>query len=113
MPTANSDRLQRLRPLRPAHAEVIEFQAALLAELGCSAAGVVEERSELGLLPAQQFLLESIAIEASADGQTLEPVRRTQDDRWAANIVAARQASDDPTRPAARRSRCHVQQGMM
>ncbi|MEU1535930.1 helicase associated domain-containing protein [Streptomyces fagopyri] len=42
-------------------------------------------------MPAQQFLLESIGIEAPAHGEAFEPVRRTQSDRWAANIAAARQ----------------------
>ncbi|MFE9992833.1 Helicase associated domain protein [Streptomyces sp. NPDC005381] len=43
------------------------------------------------LMPAQRFLLESIGVEAPADGAVVEPVRRTQGDRWAANLAAARQ----------------------
>ncbi|WP_393096729.1 helicase associated domain-containing protein [Streptomyces sp. LN325] len=43
------------------------------------------------LMPAQRFLLESIGVEAPADGEAVAPVRRTQDDRWAANVAAARQ----------------------
>ncbi|MFE5143594.1 hypothetical protein ACFRDV_39160 [Streptomyces fagopyri] len=43
------------------------------------------------LMPAQQFLLESIEVEAPADGEVVAPVRRTQDDRRAANIAATRQ----------------------
>ncbi|MGW3633782.1 helicase associated domain-containing protein [Streptomyces sp. NPDC005122] len=41
-------------------------------------------------MPAQAFLLESIGVEAPADDEAVEPVRRTQGDRWAANISAAR-----------------------
>ncbi|MFF2385701.1 helicase associated domain-containing protein [Streptomyces sp. NPDC058108] len=53
---------------------------------------VVAQRGEWEqLMPAQQFLLESIGVQAPADGETVAPVRRTQDDRWAANIAAARQ----------------------
>ncbi|MFD6925807.1 helicase associated domain-containing protein [Streptomyces sp. NPDC059944] len=44
------------------------------------------------LMPAQRFLLESIGVEAPADGEAVAgPVRRTQGDRWAANVAAARQ----------------------
>ncbi|WP_393096782.1 helicase associated domain-containing protein [Streptomyces sp. LN325] len=43
------------------------------------------------LMPAQQFLLDSIGVEVPADGEAVAPVRRTQDDRWAANLAAARQ----------------------
>lgn len=32
-----------------------------------------------------------VGVEALADGEGVEPVRRTQDDRWAANLAAARQ----------------------
>lgn len=45
-----------------------------------------------GLMPAQRFLLESIGVEAPTDGEPVTgPVRRTQDDRWATNLTAARQ----------------------
>ncbi|MFD0069950.1 helicase associated domain-containing protein, partial [Streptomyces sp. NPDC127574] len=41
------------------------------------------------LMPAQRFLLESIGVEAPADGEAVAgPVRRTQGDRWAANVAA-------------------------
>lgn len=43
------------------------------------------------LMPAQRFLLESIGVEGSADGEVVESVRRTQDARWVANLAAARQ----------------------
>ncbi|MFB7248379.1 Helicase associated domain protein [Streptomyces populi] len=43
------------------------------------------------LMPAQQFLLESIGVEGPAEGDVVVPVRRTQGDRWAANLAAARQ----------------------
>ncbi|WP_329295630.1 helicase associated domain-containing protein [Streptomyces sp. NBC_01455] len=43
------------------------------------------------LMPAQQFLLESVGVQAPADGETVAPVRRTQDDRRAVNLGAARQ----------------------
>lgn len=43
------------------------------------------------LMPAQQFLLESIGVQAPTDDELVRPVRRTQDDRWAANLAAARQ----------------------
>ncbi|MFJ7305680.1 helicase associated domain-containing protein [Streptomyces sp. NPDC099088] len=44
------------------------------------------------LMPAQQFLLESIGVQAPTDDELVRPVRRTQDDRWAANLAAARQS---------------------
>ncbi|MEU4173288.1 Helicase associated domain protein [Streptomyces sp. NPDC026665] len=44
------------------------------------------------LMPAQRFLLESIGVQAPTDDEVAEqPVRRTQNDRWAANLAAARQ----------------------
>ncbi|MFF0143624.1 Helicase associated domain protein [Streptomyces sp. NPDC005227] len=55
------------------------------------------------LMPAQRFLLESIGVEAPADGEAVVgPVRRTQGDRWAANVAAARQfhAREGHLRPA-------------
>ncbi|WP_189186722.1 helicase associated domain-containing protein [Streptomyces albiflavescens] len=43
------------------------------------------------LVPAQQYLLEPIGVEPPAEGETSVPARRTQGDRWAANLAAARQ----------------------
>ncbi|MFD9403470.1 helicase associated domain-containing protein [Streptomyces sp. NPDC060011] len=43
-------------------------------------------------MPAQQFLLESIGVQAPAGGEPVSrTVQRTQSDRWAANLAAARQ----------------------
>ncbi|MFD6925817.1 helicase associated domain-containing protein [Streptomyces sp. NPDC059944] len=43
-------------------------------------------------MPAQRFLLESIGVEAPPDDDpVVVPVRRTQGDRWAVNVAAARQ----------------------
>jgi superfamily II DNA or RNA helicase len=41
------------------------------------------------LLPAQQFLLETVGVEPSEDGP-VRSVARSQDDRWAMNLAAAR-----------------------
>ncbi|MFD9445863.1 Helicase associated domain protein [Streptomyces sp. NPDC060006] len=43
------------------------------------------------LMPAQQYLLETLGIEPPAEGETLGPVRRSQDERWNTNLAAARQ----------------------
>ncbi|WP_203661684.1 helicase associated domain-containing protein [Streptomyces sp. NBC_01281] len=43
------------------------------------------------LMPAQPFLLESIGVQAPTEDELVRPVRRTQDDRWAANLAADRQ----------------------
>ncbi|MFF7938054.1 MULTISPECIES: DEAD/DEAH box helicase [unclassified Streptomyces] len=43
------------------------------------------------LVPAQQYLLETIGIEPASEHEAVVPVRRSQDDRWAANLTAARQ----------------------
>ncbi|MEV7076677.1 Helicase associated domain protein [Streptomyces sp. NPDC093990] len=43
------------------------------------------------LVPAQQYLLETIGIEPLDQDEAVRPVRRTQDDRWAMNLAAARQ----------------------
>ncbi|MEU1201276.1 Helicase associated domain protein [Streptomyces sp. NPDC005813] len=43
------------------------------------------------LMPAQQYLLETIGIEPPAEGETVVPARRTQADRWATHLAAARQ----------------------
>ncbi|WP_328499003.1 Helicase associated domain protein [Streptomyces sp. NBC_00414] len=54
------------------------------------------------LMPAQQYLLETLGIEPPADGETPGPVRRSQDERWTANLAAARQfhAREGHLRPA-------------
>ncbi|MGY4929457.1 Helicase associated domain protein [Streptomyces sp. 900105755] len=43
------------------------------------------------LMPAQQWLLESVGIEPAAGGEPVTGVPRSQDTRWAANLAAARQ----------------------
>ncbi|WP_189845810.1 Helicase associated domain protein [Streptomyces phaeochromogenes] len=43
------------------------------------------------LMPAQQYLLETLGIEPAAEGETVGPVRRSQDERWNTNLAAARQ----------------------
>ncbi|MFJ9634963.1 Helicase associated domain protein [Streptomyces sp. NPDC101175] len=46
------------------------------------------------LMPAQQYLLETLGIEPAPDGEdagVAAPVARSQDARWAANLAAARQ----------------------
>ncbi|MDQ1041589.1 hypothetical protein QFZ75_008091 [Streptomyces sp. V3I8] len=43
------------------------------------------------LVPAQQYLLETLGIEAPEEGEVLVPVRRSQDERWDTNLAAARQ----------------------
>ncbi|MFF1679990.1 Helicase associated domain protein [Streptomyces sp. NPDC058256] len=43
------------------------------------------------LMPAQQYLLETLGIEPAAEGEAVGPVRRSQDERWAASVAAARQ----------------------
>ncbi|MGW6262869.1 Helicase associated domain protein [Streptomyces sp. NPDC055085] len=72
-------------------------------ELPYSAGELVMQGEDLGewvagqragwerLMPAQRFLLESIGVEAPEDGEAVGPVRRTQSDRWAVNVAAARQ----------------------
>ncbi|WP_432190274.1 helicase associated domain-containing protein [Streptomyces sp. Tue6028] len=42
------------------------------------------------LVPAQQYLLETIGVEPPAEGETVA-ARRSQDERWAVNLAAARQ----------------------
>ncbi|MFJ4940965.1 Helicase associated domain protein [Streptomyces pseudovenezuelae] len=46
------------------------------------------------LVPAQQYLLETIGIEPASEDEIVQPVRRSQDDRWAANVSALRQFRD-------------------
>ncbi|WP_432190357.1 helicase associated domain-containing protein [Streptomyces sp. Tue6028] len=43
------------------------------------------------LVPAQQYLLETIGVEPAAEGETVVPTRRTQDERWSTHLAAARQ----------------------
>ncbi|MFE2581270.1 Helicase associated domain protein [Streptomyces sp. NPDC059378] len=43
------------------------------------------------LMPAQQWLLESVGIEPPAEGEPVPGAPRSQDARWAANLTAARQ----------------------
>ncbi|MDQ1032783.1 hypothetical protein QF035_010365 [Streptomyces umbrinus] len=43
------------------------------------------------LMPAQRYLLETLGIEPPAEGQTLGPVRRSQDERWNTDFASARQ----------------------
>ncbi|WP_420802757.1 Helicase associated domain protein [Streptomyces adustus] len=43
------------------------------------------------LMPAQQWLLESVGIEPPAEGELVAGAPRSQDARWAANLAAARQ----------------------
>ncbi|MEV2236371.1 Helicase associated domain protein [Streptomyces phaeochromogenes] len=54
------------------------------------------------LMPAQRYLLETLGIEPPAEGETPGPVRRSQDERWATNLAAARQfhAREGHLRPA-------------
>ncbi|MFF3489401.1 Helicase associated domain protein [Streptomyces sp. NPDC002701] len=54
------------------------------------------------LMPAQQYLLETLSIEAPTEGEALAPVRRSQDQRWNTNLAAARQfhAREGHLRPA-------------
>jgi hypothetical protein len=53
-------------------------------------------------MPAQQYLLETIGIEPAGEDEAVRPVRRTQDDRWAVNLAAARAfyAREGHLRPA-------------
>ncbi|MBV1940882.1 Helicase associated domain protein [Streptomyces sp. BV286] len=54
------------------------------------------------LMPAQQYLLETLGIEPPAEGETVGPVRRSQEERWNTNVAAARQfhAREGHLRPA-------------
>ncbi|WP_260695935.1 helicase associated domain-containing protein [Streptomyces sp. IB201691-2A2] len=46
------------------------------------------------LMPAQQYLLETLGIEPAAEDETLGPVRRSQDERWNTNLAAVRKFRD-------------------
>ncbi|MEU5298983.1 helicase associated domain-containing protein [Streptomyces umbrinus] len=54
------------------------------------------------LMPAQQYLLETLGIEPAGEGEAVGPVRRSQDERWNTNLAAARQfhARERHLRPA-------------
>ncbi|MEV7888999.1 Helicase associated domain protein [Streptomyces sp. NPDC002817] len=43
------------------------------------------------LVPAQQYLLESLGVHPQAEGVAVVPARRSQGDRWTANLAASRQ----------------------
>ncbi|MEU0032060.1 Helicase associated domain protein [Streptomyces sp. NPDC006335] len=43
------------------------------------------------LVPAQQYLLESLGVDPESEGVPVMPVRRSQDERWVANMAAVRQ----------------------
>ncbi|WP_449352095.1 Helicase associated domain protein, partial [Streptomyces shaanxiensis] len=69
-------------------------------DLGAWVAG---QRTGWGtLVPAQQFLLETIGVGPAGEDEVVVPVRRSQDDRWATNLAAARQfhAREGHLRPA-------------
>ncbi|MFC8660702.1 hypothetical protein [Streptomyces sp. NPDC057199] len=42
-------------------------------------------------MPAQRYLLETLGIDPAVEGETLGPVRRSQDERWNTNLAGARQ----------------------
>uniref|UniRef100_UPI000490BED8 helicase associated domain-containing protein n=1 Tax=Streptomyces canus TaxID=58343 RepID=UPI000490BED8 len=44
-----------------------------------------------GLVTAQRYLLESLGVEPLGEHETAVPARRTQADRWATHLAAARQ----------------------
>ncbi|MCX4564593.1 helicase associated domain-containing protein [Streptomyces phaeochromogenes] len=50
------------------------------------------------LMPAQQYLLETLGIEPPEEGKVLVPVRRSQDERWNTNLAAAREKHLRPAR---------------
>ncbi|WP_413755180.1 helicase associated domain-containing protein [Streptomyces sp. MMBL 11-3] len=54
------------------------------------------------LMPAQQYLLETLGIEPPAEGEVVVPVRRSQDERRNTNLTAARpfHAHEGHLRPA-------------
>ncbi|MFD5429976.1 helicase associated domain-containing protein, partial [Streptomyces sp. NPDC127084] len=54
------------------------------------------------LMPAQQYLLESIGIEPLGEGEAAVGAPKSQDARWAANLAAAQQfhAREGHLRPA-------------
>ncbi|MEV4039933.1 helicase associated domain-containing protein [Streptomyces umbrinus] len=50
------------------------------------------------LMPAQQYLLETLGIEPAGEGEAVGPVRRSQDERWNTNLAAAREGHLRPAR---------------
>ncbi|WP_078959972.1 DEAD/DEAH box helicase [Streptomyces sp. NRRL B-24085] len=46
------------------------------------------------LVPAQQWLLESVGCEPAGEDEVVRPVRRSQDELWERNVAAARQFRD-------------------
>jgi len=43
------------------------------------------------LVPAQQYLLETVGVHPESEGVPRVPARRSQDERWSANVAAVRQ----------------------
>ncbi|MFG2951968.1 Helicase associated domain protein [Streptomyces adustus] len=74
------------------HLELSESAGELIVQgedLGMWAAG--QRTGWDKLMPAQQWLLESVGIEPPAEGEPVPGAPRSQDARWAANLAAARQ----------------------
>ncbi|MDH6513723.1 hypothetical protein M2163_009305 [Streptomyces sp. SAI-135] len=46
------------------------------------------------LVPAQQYLLETLGLEPVGEDEAVVPTRRSQDERWAANLTAVQQFRD-------------------
>ncbi|MFF7139469.1 MULTISPECIES: helicase associated domain-containing protein [unclassified Streptomyces] len=46
------------------------------------------------LMPAQQYLLETLGLEPVGEDEAVVPTRRSQDERWAANLTAVQQFRD-------------------
>ena len=42
-------------------------------------------------MPAQRYLLATLGIEPAAEGEAVGPVRRSREERCAANVAGARQ----------------------
>ncbi|MFG2794312.1 helicase associated domain-containing protein [Streptomyces sp. NPDC048419] len=60
-------------------------------------AWIAQQRAAWGrLVPAQQFLLETVGVDPD-EGGPVRPVTRSQDDRWAMNLAAARRHLVSPT----------------
>ncbi|MGW7607624.1 hypothetical protein ACWGKW_10130 [Streptomyces sp. NPDC054766] len=57
-------------------------------DLGAWIAGQRAGRDKL--MAAQQYLLETIGVEPVAEGEAMVPAKRSQDERWAVNLAAAR-----------------------
>ncbi|WP_244363249.1 hypothetical protein [Streptomyces aquilus] len=54
------------------------------------------------LVPAQQYLLKMLGVHPETEGVPRVPARRSQDERWAANLATARQfhAREEHLQPA-------------